>query len=84
MKKRIKTREKKVLINLFLLLLAIPVGFLISWMAKEELKQGRRWFRILVIAGILGGIGFWIYGFIIESLTMFFICIVALVSLVKS
>ncbi len=72
------------LINLFLLLLAIPVGFLISWMAKEELKQGRRWFRILVIAGILGGIGFWIYGFIIESLTMFFICIVALVSLVKS
>lgn len=72
------------LFNVLILLLAIPVGYLISWMAKEELKQGRRWFRILVIAGILGGIGFWIYGFIIESLTMFFICIVALVSLVKS
>jgi len=31
-------------IEIGLLVLAVPVGFLIAWLAKEELRVGRKWF----------------------------------------
>ena len=71
-------------IQITLLLLAIPTGYLIAWMAKDELKQGRKWFRILVIGSILGVVWFWLTGKYVISWTLSFIGIVALVSLIKS
>jgi ABC-type Fe3+ transport system permease subunit len=35
------------LIEIGLLILAIPVGLLIAYLTKDELKQGRFWFRII-------------------------------------
>lgn len=71
-------------LNVLLLLLAIPVGYLIAWLCKDELVAYRRYFRILIIVGIIGGIGFWLYGLITESLTMWFVAIISLVSFVLS
>ena len=71
-------------IEIVILVLAIPVGFLIAWLTKDELTSGRKWFRILIIASILGVIGFWIYGFPYVSWTFGFILIVSLISFVKS
>jgi len=40
------------ILALLLIVLAFPVGFWIAWLARDELISGRKWFRILVIAGI--------------------------------
>lgn len=71
------------IIEIFLLALAIPVGLLISWMAKDELKQGRKWFRAIFIIFIAFGGLFWIYDLRYIALTCFFIAIVGLISFIK-
>ena len=73
-----------ILIAIIILVLAIPVGFLIAWLCRDELIEGRVWFRILVIVGVLGGLWFYLTGNTVISLTLFFIAIVALVSYIKS
>jgi hypothetical protein len=37
------------LIEIIVLLLGIPIGFLLSWMARDELVIGRQWFRMMLI-----------------------------------
>lgn len=69
---------------LIILLLGVPVGLLIAWMARDELVSGRYWFRILFILAIISEISFFIVGLINESLTSLFIAILALISYVKS
>ena len=71
-------------VNIILLLLAIPVGYLIAWLCKDELVKFRKYFRILIVFSIILGIGFWIYGFRVESLTLWFVFIVTLISFVLS
>lgn len=71
------------IIELILLILAVPVGFLIAWMARDELKNGRKWFRAIFITFFaLGGL-FWIYDFGYIALTCAFIAIVGLISFIK-
>ncbi len=40
------------ILALLLIMLAFPVGFWIAWLSRDELISGRKWFCILVIAGI--------------------------------
>ena len=72
------------IIEAILIVLAIPVGFLIAWMAKDELKQGKRWFRLLTIASIALSSVFWVYGVSYAALTSLFIAIVAFISLIEA
>jgi ABC-type Fe3+ transport system permease subunit len=73
-----------VILEILLLIVAIPVGLWIAWATKEELTQGRPWFRVLIIVSIIGVIGFWIYGFSWISWTFGFVGILSLISFVKS
>ena len=41
------------MIELLILFLAIPVGFLIAWLARDELIMGRKWFVALIVLSIL-------------------------------
>jgi len=72
------------IIELILVLLALPVGYLIAWMARDELVMGRKWFYLIFIVSIL--LAFWLYynqyGYI--TLTLIFIAIVSFISIVKS
>jgi O-antigen/teichoic acid export membrane protein len=72
------------IVEIILLVLAIPTGFLIAWMARDELIDGRKWFRVIVIASLALAALFWILGFVYISLTLIFIAIVGFVSLIKS
>ena len=72
------------LFEIIILLLAIPVGFWIAWLARDELVQGKKWFRILIIASILGIIWFWLTGLDHISWASGFILIVSFISLIKS
>jgi uncharacterized membrane protein len=69
--------------DIFLLVLAIPAGFLLSWMAKDELKEGKKWFKALFIISLILTVLFLIYGISYAALTSAFVAIVSLISLIK-
>jgi len=66
------------------LLLSVPVGILISKLARDELKQGEKWFKLLIISSVLIGAWFYLTGLYYISWTMGFILIVTMISLIKS
>lgn len=72
------------MLNVILLILAIPTGFIISWYARDELIQGRRWFISLLIAGIL----VFIISFINDEYAILyssaFISVISIISYAKS
>lgn len=44
------------LIGIIILLLGIPIGNLLAKLAKDELKQGQKWFKLIVVLSLLGAI----------------------------
>ncbi len=70
--------------EIILLILAIPVGYLLAWMARDELIDGEKWFKILFIVSIVLAGLFWVFGQGYISWTLLFIAIVALISIIKS
>jgi len=45
----------KLLIGVVFLVLAFPIGNYLAKKTKEELKQGRKWFKLIVILSLIGG-----------------------------
>ena len=64
--------------------LAIPAGFLIAWLARDELEQGRAWFGLLALLSFLGILLFWFFNYLDLVFTALFIEIVACISLFMS
>ncbi len=71
-------------LEILILALSIPVGFLIAWLARDELVQGRRYFAILFIASVSVSIWFFLTKNYSISLTTLFIASVSLTSYIKS
>jgi len=69
--------------EILILVVAIPIGYLISYLARDELAQGRKWFKLIVFLSLILGIVFWFIQ-AEASYSLFFLCIVAFVSLWKS
>ncbi len=44
-------------LSLIILALAVPVGFWIAWLARDELVAGRRWFFLAIIGGLALALG---------------------------
>lgn len=72
------------LIEITILLLAIPIGYLITWLAKDELILGRKWFKLIILTSIILGIFYYFIGNSTMMLTNLFIAILSVVSLMKS
>jgi len=72
------------LLEVIILILAIPVGFLIAYLARDELVAGRKWFKAIIIVGVVVGIGGFLFGQSIVGWTCGFILIVSFVSYWKS
>lgn len=73
------------LIYIGVLLLAFPAGYLLAWLARDELVAGRKWFVALAVVSVLAVIpvGFF-SGFRLPIiLTCFFIAIISLVAVWK-
>ena len=45
-----------IFIGILVLVLAFPIGSLLSKSTKEELKQGQKWFKMIIIFSFLGSI----------------------------
>ena len=70
--------------EVLILVLAVPVCFLLAWLGRDELIEGRVFFRVLVIVSILGGVWFWLIGQRTIGWTFGFVLIVSIIGLVKS
>ena len=72
------------IVEIILLILAVPAGFLIAWLGRDELVDGKKWFKFVVISSLaLAGL-FWLFGLDYVSLTLGFIAIVSFISVIKS
>jgi len=72
------------LIEVILLLMAVPIGYLIAYLTKEELRKGRIWFRAVFDVSILLAALFIILKIYYLAWTFGFIMICSAVSLWKS
>lgn len=72
------------IIQIIILLIAIPVGLLIAYLARDELIQGRFYFKIISIASFIISISFYIKQSYIIANTSFFILIISAISLMQS
>ncbi len=74
----------QLLIGVLVLILGIPIGNFLAKVTKDELKQGRKWFRIIVNLSLLGGLIGLIISNDILMFSFFFIAIVTSRSLVET
>jgi formate hydrogenlyase subunit 3/multisubunit Na+/H+ antiporter MnhD subunit len=63
-------------IGILILLLGFPIGSYLAKATKEELKSGQKWFKLIIITSLVGGIIGLIMGNDIFLFSFFFIAIV--------
>ncbi len=44
----------KLIIGIFVLILAFPLGSYLAKITKEELKQGQKWFKLIILVSLIG------------------------------
>ena len=71
------------IIGVLLLISGIPIGNILARMTKEELKPGKKWFKILIIISLIGAIISLIIGNDVFMFSFLFIAIVTGRSLKK-
>ena len=72
-----------ILLAILILISSFPSGYLLAYLCKDELVQGRKWFKLLALISSLLAIVFLFFNLTI-ALTLIFIAIVSLISLAKS
>lgn len=46
----------RVFIGIAVLLVGVPIGSYLAKLTKEELKQGKKWFKLIIIFSLFGSI----------------------------
>ena len=67
-----------------IVLLGIPVGLFVAWLASDELRAGRKWFIALSLTSLIAGIVFFLFEEVVGATTCFFILALALAAWRKS
>ena len=70
-------------IETLVLLLAIPIGHILALLTPEELKDGQKYFRAIILASLIVGTWFFLVGESYITWTAGFILIVTFFSLKK-
>ncbi len=66
----------QIILGLALLALGIPIGNLLAKATKEELKSGKKYFKILIILSLIGAFAFLILRNDVLLFSLLFIAIV--------
>ena len=74
----------KIILYVIVVLLSIPVGLWIAWLARDELVKGRKWFKIVIVLSIVSGIAFAFLGKYNEMLALVVLVIISAVAYLKS
>jgi Ca2+/H+ antiporter len=70
------------MIDLIIILLSIPIGFLISWLARDELIEGHKYIKLLFFVSFILMTFFSFYDEVLTKTTGF-VCIVSFISVIK-
>jgi len=62
--------------SIIFLLIGIPVGNFLAKITKEELKSGRKWFKLIISVSLIGGLIGLFIGNDVLLFSFFFIAIV--------
>ena len=73
----------KIIIEIAVLALGIPIGNILAKNTREELKDGRKWFILLILLSLIGAVIALIFGEDSLLFTFLFIAIVTSRSLGK-
>jgi hypothetical protein len=73
----------QLLIGIALLALGFPIGNILAKITKEELKSGRKWFRLIILFSLISSLVFLITGNDVFLFTFLFIAVVTSRSLKK-
>ncbi|MDP2628745.1 MAG: hypothetical protein Q8P15_02520 [Nanoarchaeota archaeon] len=73
----------KLFIGVLFLMLGFSIGNYLASITKDERKQGQKWFRLIIIASLIGGLISLIARNDVLLFTFFFIAIVTSRSLKK-
>jgi len=75
----------QILLSVLLLVTAVPIGLLLAWLCKDELVDGRKWFRLIIyVSAILFLICLFVYNSIIVLGSFVYLMILSAVALKKS
>ena len=66
----------KLIIGTVILILGIPIGSLLARATREELRQGKKWFKLLVTFSLIGAVISLILGYDALLFGLLFIAIV--------
>lgn len=66
----------KLLVGIIILAFGIPIGNLLAKMTKEELTSGQKWFKLIIILALIGGVICLVIGNDFLMFSFFFIAIV--------
>ena len=72
------------MLYIFILVLAFPIGCWLAYLCKDELAKGREWFRRIMIWSVVLSLGSFIFWDMTVGLIFIFILIVSGVSYHKS
>ena len=70
--------------EILIILLGLPVGYLIAYLCKDELVDGRIWFKLIIVLSFVFGIVYYAKGEVYITWTLAFVSLVCLVSIYKS
>lgn len=73
----------QLLIGVVVLVLAFPIGKILARVTKEEIKAGKRWFKIIIYISLLGGAAGLLLGSDVLMFSFFFMALVTSRSLRK-
>lgn len=78
----------QIILTIVIALLGYPAGLIISWLADDELKAGKVWFKTIIIASIIAIVISIIFVqgelLLFLSAAFVFIALMALASIIKS
>ena len=64
-----------------ILLTAVPAGLLVAWLTKEELRAGKKWFKMIIALSLAGSVVFLVLENEAVTLTLVYIAIATGISL---
>ena len=66
----------RILIGIGVLAVGFPIGIFLAKKTKEELRKGQKWFRLIILICLIGGVVSLIVGNDVLMFSLFFIAIV--------
>ena len=73
----------KIILIPVILILGVPIGYLLAYLCRDELKEGKKYFKLIVLISSVLAVVFLFFN-LVTAISLVFIASVTGVSLIKS